>query len=274
MKNWIKALVVIPFLTAPSIKISATVGYPSLSIYGYGPVNAMVFLNGFGVQDTTVADSNGMFYFDNVYTYNFSYPELCLYAQDEEKLVTQPSCIPALPVESYKIEVGPIILSPTISVSPDNTASGRFLPNSVINVHLAKTGITPSISLVKNTYAYFLPDYEVRADGSGYYEFNFSDVDEGEYKIFTTSTWQEFPSGKSNTLNLSIKNYFYYLIEWILLMFTFNKLAWIIAIEIILIIILLIPLLKSPKMSHKVKSKKALDIQRRYIEQLKKKIKI
>src|SRR5689334_1771896 len=56
----------------------------SLSIYGYGPINAEVSLKGFGVSEKTVSDQTGFFIFDSIYSYTYSYPELCIQSVDNE----------------------------------------------------------------------------------------------------------------------------------------------------------------------------------------------
>ena len=87
-----------------------------LSIYGYGPKNSKVTLSGLGVSEVTQSDQSGFFRFDRIYSYSFYYPELCLQSVDIDNNATQPSCIPGLPNNStIPLEVGPILLSPTIS---------------------------------------------------------------------------------------------------------------------------------------------------------------
>ena len=124
----------------------ATVGKSYLSIYGYGPINSEVVLKGFGISEKTISDKTGLFRFSSVYNFTYSYPELCIQAVDSEKRTTQPTCIPPLPNDNLTpLEVGPILLSPTLSLSNNKVVtdsesylSGKTTPNTKVNIYLAK----------------------------------------------------------------------------------------------------------------------------------------
>ena len=143
----------------------ATVGKSWLSIYGYGPINSEVVLRGFGISEKTIADKTGLFRFNSVYNFTYSYPELCIQSVDREDRVTQPTCIPALPNDNHvPLEVGPILLSPTLSLSNNKVAtdsesylSGKTTPNTEVNIFLARSNDKKTLSLISTANAYSLP---------------------------------------------------------------------------------------------------------------------
>ena len=69
----------------------ATIGMSYLSVYGYGPINSDITLRGYGVSENVTSDSTGLFRFNSVYNFSYTYPELCLQAVDNQNRVTQPT---------------------------------------------------------------------------------------------------------------------------------------------------------------------------------------
>lgn len=219
----------------------ATVGKTSLSIYGYGPITSEVTISGFGVSERVISDKTGLFRFNKIYSYSFFYPELCIQAKDSQNRVTQPTCIPPLPVDrNIPFEVGPIFLSPTISLDKNNVVtgdtsvvSGFSIPNSQINVYIAKN--------------HFLPTYQIASDNNGKYEFSFISPVSDSYKIFTLGKVGNDLTNKSTTLGLntispSLSNVFS-LREFLLN----NKISLLIILELLIIMVLGIMVLKEPR---------------------------
>jgi len=205
------------------VTVSASIGRPTLTLYGYTAPSALVRVVGVGVTDTTTSDSTGYFYFDGIFTPVFTYPELCIESTDTEGLISQPTCIPPLPVQPVAFSVGPVYLSPTISFSENNVlrqdfafASGATVPESEVNIYIAKEGAPRRISLVREALAYYVPVYKTRSDASGKYEFSLPTADAGVYRIFAGSRVGENPSAKSTTLTFSVRTAPYVLWEIIL----------------------------------------------------------
>jgi hypothetical protein len=232
----------------------------ALIIYGYGPKQAEVTLKGFGVSEKTISDDSGLFIFGGIYSLTPKYPELCVQAVDNEKRVTQSSCIPALPDDSLiPLEVGPILLSPTISVSDNKVEegqevilSGKTIPSSNVNVFLAKKENNFNrLSFVKETYAYTLPELTIKANSDGEYNITLPTTDSAEYTIFTSSKFGGDLTNKSNTLDFvvltKLKTYIEKLIEFLLQ----NKILAVIMLEILVFVILFLNALKSTKRGKK-----------------------
>lgn len=238
----------------------------ALIIYGYGPSNADVSLKGFGVSEKTTSDEDGLFVFGGIYSFTYTYPELCVQATDSESRVTQPSCIPALPNNSLiPLEVGPILLSPTISISKNNiktgdesVLTGKTIPNSNVNIFLSKKekSSLSNFSLVSEAKAYTLPTLNIKADENGEYSLTLPTNESAEYKIFASSKYGEDLSNKSNTLNFVVltrlKTFLENLIELILK----NKFLTLVFLEVLVFIFLFLMALKSTTKSKKVHTEK------------------
>ncbi|AKM83258.1 hypothetical protein A2422_00095 [Candidatus Woesebacteria bacterium RIFOXYC1_FULL_31_51] len=237
--------------TTPDITISATIGSPKMVIYGYAPSNSNVFLNSIGVSSYTQADNDGYYLFDAVYTYDFSYPEICVQAVDEKKRTTQPTCIPPLPAEKLIYEVGPIFLSPTISLSQNSVVKseqayveGKTSPNKEVNIYIAKNENLKSFSLVDAVNAYYVPVFQSKSNSNGNFAFSLPTSDYSNYKIFVSSRFGDNLSAKSNTLTFVVTSKIESFLDRLLGFILKNKLLSIIILEILIVIILIFKLLK------------------------------
>lgn len=247
------------FITTPDIAVTATIGKSYLSIYGYGPIHSEVTLKGQGVSEKTISDETGLFRFGSVYNFTYSYPELCIQSSDAEDRVTQPTCIPPLPNNSLiPLEVGPILLSPTLSLSDNKVAtdsesylSGKTTPNTEVNIYLAKSEQKNLLSLVSVVNAYNLPILRTTSNEKGEFDINMPTSDIAEYKIFVSTKFNDNPSAKSNTLQFavisSVKSFF----EWLVNFLLQNKIMIFIMAEVLIFVMLFINALKSTKKRHK-----------------------
>lgn len=254
----------------PSVSVTSTPSIKrykenALVIYGYGPSNSEVSLKGFGISERVTSEDNGFFVFGGIYSLTSRYPEVCVQAVDNQGRVTQPSCIPALPSDSLiPLEVGPILLSPTISVSKNNiqqgeeaVLSGMTIPNSNVNVFLSKkeNGLS-DISFVKEVSAYSLPILSLNANEKGEYSVTLPTKESSEYKIFTSSKYGEDLSNKSNTLKFvvltKLTTLFQKIVEFLLL----NKIMVVVIVEALVIMFLLFKALKSTTKAKKQHTEK------------------
>ncbi|HCR36216.1 hypothetical protein A2130_03265 [Candidatus Woesebacteria bacterium GWC2_33_12] len=234
-------------ISTSAVKVYLTIGKPSLILYGYGPSESEIYLSGVGISERTTANKDGYFEFDEVYSYSFFYPELCLQAKDSFNRLSQPVCIPALPNSSLvPAKVGPVLISPTISLSENylltgdtGFVSGITIPNSPVDVFMAGN-------------IYYLPKYQIKSNNEGLFEFSLPTADTSVYRIFATSKAGENPTAKSTTLTFSVispaKSSFFDLKEFLLR----HKLSSLIILELVIIMILGILVLKEPT---RVKSK-------------------
>lgn len=214
----------------------ATVGKSWLSIYGYGPINSEVALRGRGISERTTSDSTGLFRFSSVYNFTYSYPELCIQAVDNEKRVTQPTCIPPLPKDILvPFEVGPILLSPTLSLSNNKVVagsesylSGKTTPNTETRVYIA------------SGKGYFLPVLGISSDDKGGFDINMPTSDIAEYKIFASTNFNDNLSAKSNTLQFAVISSVISVLQRLWNFLLQNKLMAFIIVEVLIFIMLFI----------------------------------
>ena len=180
------------------IKLSAAIGEPKLTLYGWGPAKSKIYLTGLAVAETRESDDNGFFIFTKIFLpsprlgidrKNYEYPELCLQAIDAEKRSSQPTCIPGLPAKTYSYEIGPVLLSPIISID-QAVLNGKTTPFTPLNVYLANL--------------YYIPKYQTVSDKEGNFEFNLPNQSRGKWNIFVASETLGYNSPKSNTLTFSI----------------------------------------------------------------------
>jgi hypothetical protein len=230
----------------------------ALSIYGYGAINSEVTLRGFGVSEKTTTDSTGLFRFSEIYSFTYAYPELCIQLKDSENRVTQPTCIPALPNNStIPLEVGPILLSPTISlnrnrlvVGEDGYLSGKTTPNTKVNIYLSKNTSKSLISLVTTVDAYNLPIVDSMSNEKGEFNINMPTSDTAQYKVFASTKFGDNFSAKSNTLQFnvisSVKSFWQTVLDFILK----NKIMMVVIAEVLVLMFLFIITLNSTTKRH------------------------
>jgi len=139
-----------------TVTVTATVGEPKLSIFGYTSPYANVRLEGIGVAKDTLAGENGYFEFNRVFLPSptlrwvsgfkqaLAYPELYLQAIDTDQRTSSPLTLPPLPTGPYEITVGPILLAPTITLQKGKfqpneqvIANGQTIPDSQMTISLA-----------------------------------------------------------------------------------------------------------------------------------------
>jgi hypothetical protein len=197
------------------------------SIYGHGPAGSNIKMTGIGVFETTQIDQNGYFEFINPpfptflsYLAGNYYPELCFQATDSKNRLSMPVCIPPLSKKVFTPSVGPVILPPTISVSDgiaikesQLVASGSTLPNSDVDIFVAKKSKSNMFELVGEVSAFYLPIYKIKSDSLGNFEFSLPTTASDEWKIYASSVFQGSQSPKSNTLTYYIKPVSYRLVE-------------------------------------------------------------
>jgi len=196
------------------IKVSASIGEPKLTLFGYSSPQGLIQLQGDRVDEQVIADEKGYFFFDRIFLPlpNPEYPELCLTTTDTQSRASFPTCLPRLPIGNYLISVGPVLLPPTVSLDKgifitkeQIKAQGLTIPNSEVNIFLANDqSKIKRLSLVKSAHAYNLPSYKTVSDQNGYFEFNLPNEEQSSWKMFAGANFLNSPTPKSNTLNFKI----------------------------------------------------------------------
>ena len=226
------------------ITVSATIGESRLTLFGWTSPQSLVELQGQRVSESVIANNQGYFFFDRILLpaprsprsasgvgeVEPTYPELCLTSIDTQSRASFPTCLPPLPLGSFDISIGPVLLPPTISLSKGNflpneqaIAQGLTIPDSEVTIFLAndiskKSLISQFLNiLISPVNAYSLPKYQVRADEKGNFEFNLPSNSTGptSWKIFAAATHLGSPSPKSNTLTFRILGWWEWLWEQI-----------------------------------------------------------
>ncbi len=159
------------------------------------------------------------------------YPEICLQAQDSQSRTTQPTCIPALPVGQYYYQVGPVLLSPTLSLEKGEVikgeqaaAYGKTTPLTQVDIYLAKE------------------KSDIESDRNGDFEFNLPTQDTDQWLVFAGANIQGAASPKSNTLTFNIHSGIYRLwifLQSLLAVIRPHLLYFVILIEALILVLLL-----------------------------------
>lgn len=210
---WFFLLLLIPFFPTPtfalekseSINISASISDTRVTIFGYTSPNSKVELTGINIYAATYSDGSGYFIFDKtILPKNPS--ELCLESTDSEHRTTSPICLPQPPMTNYDTNIGPILLSPTLSleqdiINPNSTviSSGQAIPNSPVEIYFYQVNNKAS-TFVKDANAFSLPSLTTTSDKNGYFSFNLPTSYSSNYRLYATTKFDQNSSPKSNTL--------------------------------------------------------------------------
>jgi len=239
------------------VEVSATIGEPKLTVFGWTSPQALVELKGQRVSELAVADETGYFYFDRVFLPppKPNYPEICLSVVDRASRISSfPTCLPPLPPKLGEIRVGPVLLPPTLSLEKGEflpgqqvKATGATFPKSKVKIFLANSAsnLVSHLPGVKEAYALFLPQYEIQSDQQGNFEFNLPASYPQKWKVYATAEFQGSPSPKSVSLSFRVLGWWAWfwkrVKEFLLAALALLKPHWwwlVIAGEILLILIL------------------------------------
>lgn len=200
-------------IVSDDITVSATIGTTAkMIVEGYAPSSSKVILTGEGIFEERSAEVSGWFSFDNIHKTGSTdeYPELCLIAY-LGNLSTQPTCLPSLPGGNNSYNIGPVILSPIISIEQNVfllgtqvALNGTTIPNTPVNIYFAENSST--LALVQKALAYSIPAYQVESDSKGDFQLNLPSNTIAKWKVYAATTYLDSSSPKSNTLNFTVQN--------------------------------------------------------------------
>jgi len=203
------------------VTISAQVPANTITIFGYTSPSSRVELSSSKAFAVTYSQDDGYFIFDRLIIPRHS-QDLCLTSLDESNRLNNPVCIPEPPLTNSYTEIGPILLSPSLSLDLLNQySSGQSIPNTTIQVHLYQQ--SSPLTLIKTVQAFELPTLETKTDSRGNFSLNLPNTTATNYRIFATTQYLEANSPKSNTL-LYHPNYtislLYFLIPLLIIIFS------------------------------------------------------
>lgn len=180
------------------VNISAQIPANTVTIFGYTSPNSRIELNSAKAFAVTYSQDNGYFIFDHLNIPRESL-DLCLTSQDESNRLSNPVCLPQPPLANSYTEIGPVLLSPTLSLNLKNQySSGQSIPNSTIHVYLYQQ--SSPFSIIKTVQAFAIPILETQSDSQGNYSLNLPNTTATNYRVFATAQYLETNSPKSNTL--------------------------------------------------------------------------
>ena len=227
--------------------VSLSLGEYYFTLWGYASPSALVTIEGIGIYDQIYADNKGLFEFKNHFS-PFSPREACLTMQDQFGRYSSPTCLPPFPT-NRNVNIGPIILSPTLSLNPTSTGeyfvgdevilSGQTVPNSNVNLSMftknsSHFNLQSSIfQLIKPIYAFSIPQLNIKSDSQGNFSISLPSENPQKYRFFAQTYYSDSPSGKSTTLNLIVHP------TWMIIIKLFNYLFFLLQPHFIEIIIIL-----------------------------------
>ena len=226
--------------------VSAFIGEYRFTLFGYTSPKALVTFQGLGIFDQTYADETGYFEFKNRFS-PFSPREGCLTAQDQFGRLTSPVCLPPFPV-SYNVNIGPVIMSPTLSLNKSNywvgdelILSGQSIPKTDISLSIFTDEKNNLITKIKNkinsqVYALSLPRLEAKTDKKGNFSIVIPSSSTKKLRLFAQAKFENENSPKS--VNLTVK-----ILPWWMIIFNFFIVIWLIVKSRLFEIIILIEII-------------------------------
>lgn len=238
------------------IIVSATIGEPKLTIFGYTSPQALVQLQGNRVSEQVIADLEGYFFFDRIFLPRPTpaYPELCLSTIDTQSRIGFPTCLSPLPVGPFDISVGPVLMPPTLTLEKGDflpgeqiTSHGATIPNSEVTIYFYNQESRKANSAkAREAWAYSLPKYEIQSDKNGSFEFSLPTARIAHWRLFASAQYFSSPTPKSNTLNFRVLSWWEWFLEllsnWLGIILGFFKPYWwliVILLEIVILVFLL-----------------------------------
>lgn len=206
-----------------------------IRIFGYTAPSAIVQAEAIRVFAQTSSDKTGYFQINEL-PISAEAKELCLTTIDSARRTGFPLCI-YIPETDKPSEIGPLLLSPTISFSmpliwQNQIAylSGQTIPDSQVKVAFFEVESSTLAQkfyrrLAKmffpKTYAFDLPPLLLQSDKEGFYSVNLPSYKAVGYRVFSKAIYNEMHTPKSQTLAFAIgaiTRYFsLYILPWILL---------------------------------------------------------
>ncbi len=234
--------------TSSVTEVSLSIGEFRFTLFGYTSPHALVTFSGLGIFDQTYANNEGYFIFKNRFS-PFSPREACLTAQDQLGRLSSPLCLPAFPT-SYNVEIGPVIMPPTLSLDKNNyyigdkvILSGQTIPNTEVNLSMF-VNQTKAVNLaqnqIKNPLAIIIPHFfpqpvmassqkpetqsgfafprlTLPVDEKGNFTVTLPSSSAKTFRLFAQVDYQKNPSPESRKLTLKILPWWMIIIQFFLI---------------------------------------------------------
>lgn len=253
------------------VDVSLSIGEYRFTLFGYTSPFALVTLSGMGIFDLTYADNKGYFIFKNRFS-PFSPREACLTAQDQLGRLSSPLCLPPFPT-NYNVEIGPVIMPPTLSLDKENywvgdevILSGQTVPNSEVDLSLyanksefkrmiANERIRSFVTIrfpicvhsrvyaaEKNppTDGFRLPKFTTTSDDKGNFSIALPSSFAKTFRLFAQTNFLENSSPESRKLTVKILPWWMIIVQFFIMLFSVIKsrlLEFIILLQIVGLVI-------------------------------------
>jgi len=214
-----------------SVNVALILGKPWLhfKLYGYSSPKSLISLENIGISNQTTANEEGYFEFNNPILPKIT-NDLCLISKDQFGRTSTPVCIPAFP-EGNNIEVGPVIMPPTISTNTpavgsdyylgdEISLSGQTIPETEVNLSIF---VDKKKSIVRQVEAYSFPDLKTTSDNKGNFSFSLPNSNAKFFRLFTQTNYNSSRSPKSTTLNIKILPIWMMIVRFFYVLFSLIK---------------------------------------------------
>jgi hypothetical protein len=200
-----------PYLPAShATSNTATIGEAAtVTIFGYATKYALVFLESTTNLGTTVASGDGEFRFSSL-SVPKNTTEICLSYTDSLGRTSASTCIP-FSDSYYGYSVGPIVLSPTISLAASTHDLGEeifiqgfSIPNQPVKLHSFSDKIYSWRNWLTPQKVFAIPPVETTADENGRYEYSLKGQDAQDIRMYTSGAIDNLTSDKSIQLKAEI----------------------------------------------------------------------
>lgn len=193
-----------------NVKVTATIGDSHLNLYGYTSPQALVTLEGMGILDHSYADNEGYFQFSTLFSSKSS-REACLSSKDQFGRLSSPVCLPPFPAGN-DVEVGPVIMPPTVSLNSQNyymgdqvILSGQAVPNTEVSLSMfGDNEKTSNFALIRPVEAFTFPELKVKSDNKGNFSINLPSTNPKKFRLFAQANFLRSISSNSVNLNFDI----------------------------------------------------------------------
>ncbi len=195
-----------------------------IRIYGYTSPYSIVQATSIRVFAQVSSDETGYFLIDPL-PISTQAKEICLTTVDSQQRYGFPLCV-NLPTRDKPTEIGPLLLSPTISLSSGNLvqlqssqaqATGESLPNSTVEIYFfdndngSKKNLTDI--LFPKAYARSIPRLTTKTDRNGSFSINLPSNKPLAFRLFAKAFYElpkqvgKLPTPKSQTLTFTVSSY-------------------------------------------------------------------
>lgn len=201
-----------------------------IRLFGYTAPNAIVQAEGVRIFGQVSSDSDGYFLIDPL-PISPEAEEVCVTTIDAEGRAGFPLCI-NLPEADKPAEIGPILLSPTLSLSAGSiwqsekaAATGQTIPNSKVDFSFFEIETVMRAQnvldllaqkIIQPVEAIGLPLLTTKSDIKGNYSISLPTWKSSAFRIFTKAYWHDAPTHKSLTLSFNVGEFMEYWVRSVL----------------------------------------------------------